>query len=131
MHRQEPYSILTVIAVTAETAEEAQELANSVELFWARMMTGITQLPIPSIEEAKQHNWTVAEEQARMYNRNRFVIGSVHEVAAQLKEMAAETQVDEIMLADFYPNQEARIKAYSLLAEAFELKTNYLTKESN
>ena len=44
--------------------------------------------------------------------------------------MVAETQVDEIMLADFYPNQEALIKSYSLLAEAFELKTNYLTKES-
>ena len=45
--------------------------------------------------------------------------------------MATETQVDEIMLADFYPNQEARIKAYILLAEAFDLKTDNLARESD
>ncbi|MCY7782755.1 MULTISPECIES: MsnO8 family LLM class oxidoreductase [unclassified Bacillus (in: firmicutes)] len=127
-YRQEPKSILTSIVITAETEEKAQELAKPVEIMWARMMTGITNLPLPSVEEAKKYKYTFAEEQARLHNRNRFVIGSVDRVVAKLKEMAAETQVDEIMLADFYPNQEARIKAYSLLADAFDLKTDYLAK---
>ncbi|MCY8719033.1 LLM class flavin-dependent oxidoreductase [Bacillus sp. S10C12M] len=127
-YRQEPKSILTSIVITAETEEKAQELAKPVEILWARMMTGITNLPLPSVEEAKKYKYTFAEEQARLHNRNRFVIGSVDRVVAKLKEMAAETQVDEIMLADFYPNQEAGIKAYSLLADAFDLKTDYLAK---
>jgi hypothetical protein len=37
--------------------------------------------------------------------------------------MAKAALVDEIMIADFYPSQESRLKGYQLLAEEFELNS--------
>jgi hypothetical protein len=34
--------------------------------------------------------------------------------------LAKEALVDEMMIADFYPSQESRLKGHQLLAEAFE-----------
>jgi len=42
-------------------------------------------------------------------------------VAKQLREKAKEAWVDEIMIADFYPEQAARLKALELLAREFSL----------
>lgn len=38
--------------------------------------------------------------------------------------MTKEAWVDEIMIADFYPEQTARLKAYELLAKEFGLIRN-------
>lgn len=48
-----------------------------------------------------------------------FINGSIKTVAQKLRDLAKETSVDEIMIVDFYGEQEGRLKAYNLLAEEF------------
>ncbi|WP_066052139.1 LLM class flavin-dependent oxidoreductase [Robertmurraya korlensis] len=124
IYMNEPKSMLAIGVITAETEEEANYLAGPVELMWARMETGSRDLTFPSLEEASKHVYTLQEEAAREYNKERFVIGSAANVAEKLKQLAKEALVDEMMIADFYPSQESRLKGHQLLAEAFDLKSN-------
>ena len=120
-YMSEPKSILSTIVITADTNEEAEYLAGPVELFWARLVTGNMELPIPTLEEASSHVYSLAEERARRENKTRFVIGSVEKVAAKLRSLATEAMVDEIMMMDFYTETVDRHKAYRRLAEEFGL----------
>jgi luciferase family oxidoreductase group 1 len=120
---KEPNSILAIGVITAETEEEAKYLAGPLELTWARMATGSRDLSFPTLEEASKYVYTPQEEAARQYNKDRFVIGNAANVAEKLKRMANEALVNEIMIADFYPDQASRLKGYQLLAEEFDLRS--------
>ena len=122
-YTKEPRSILAIGVIAAETEEEAKYLAGPLELMWARMATGSRDLSFPTLEEASKYVYTPQEEAARQHNKDRFVIGSAANVAEKLKRLAKEALVDEIMIADFYPSQESRLKGHQLLAEAFDLKS--------
>lgn len=98
-------------------------MAGPVELIWARMATGSRDLSFPTTEEASKYVYTPQEKEARQYNKDRFVIGSAANVAEKLKRMANEALVDEMMIADFYPDQASRLKGYQLLAEEFDLSS--------
>lgn len=121
LYTKEPKSILAIGVIAAETEEEAKYLAGPLELMWARMRTGSSNLSFPTLEEAEAHIYTPEEEAARNANKDRFVIGNVNDVAHQLRQMAKASLVDEIMIADFYPSQRSRLKGYQLLAEEFDL----------
>ena len=123
LYTKEPKSILAIGVIAAETEEEAKYLAGPLELMWARMATGSRDLSFPTLEEASKYVYTPQEEAARQHNKDRFVIGSAANVAEKLKRLAKEALVDEIMIADFYPSQESRLKGHQLLAEAFDLKS--------
>ena len=116
---KEPKSILSIPVITAETEEEAKYLAGPMELLWARMVTGSSDRSVLSPEEAANHKYTNAEIAACNNNKQRFIIGSIKTVAQKLRDLAKETLVDEIMIVDFYGEQEGRLKAYNLLAEEF------------
>jgi len=45
-------------------------------------------------------------------------------VAKKLRGKANEVLVDEIMIADFYPEQAWQLKAFELLAKEFDLSRN-------
>lgn len=117
----EPQSMLTTIVITAETKEEAKYIAGPAELMWAQMSTGTRNLTFPTPEEAKNHTYTPHEDLARERNKERFVIGSVGQVAEQLQQIAKASLVNEIMIADFYPNQVSRKKGHELLAKELGL----------
>ncbi|MGW9528542.1 LLM class flavin-dependent oxidoreductase [Paenibacillus terrae] len=117
----EPQSMLATIVIAAETEEEAKYIAGPAELMWAQMSTGKKNLTFPTPEEAKDHKYTPQEELARERNKGRFVIGSVGQVAEQLNQIAKASLVDEIMIADFYPNQESRKNGHELLAKELGL----------
>lgn len=82
---KEPKSILAIGVIAAETEEEAKYLAGPLELMWARMATGSSDLSFPTREEASKYVYTPQEEAARQYNKGRFVIGSAANVAENLK----------------------------------------------
>lgn len=116
---KEPKGILSIPVITAESEEEAKYLAGPMELLWARMATGSSNLAVVSPEEASEHKYTNAELAAYNNNKQRFIIGSIQTVAQKLRALAKETLVDVIMIVDFYGEQEGRLKAYNLLAEKF------------
>ena len=77
-----------------------------------------------NIGRSNKYVYTPQEEAARQYNKDRFVIGGVANVAEKIKQLAKEALVEEIMIADFYPRQERRLKGHQLLAEAFDRNFN-------
>lgn len=121
VYLSEPQSMLATIVITAETEEEAKYIAGPAELLWAQMSTGTRNLTFPTPEEAKNHTYTPQEELAKERNNERFVIGSAKQVAEQLHQLARASLVNEIMIADFYPNQESRKKGHELLAKELGL----------
>ncbi|AIQ48593.1 luciferase [Paenibacillus sp. FSL R7-0273] len=112
----EPKSMLAIIVITAETKEEAEYLAGPIQLMWAQLILGKQDIKILTLDEAKNHTYTLDEERAKEINKGRFVIGSVESVAEELDQLAKASLVDEIIIADFYPNQESRKKGHRLLA---------------
>lgn len=120
----QPYSMLAIIVIAAETDEEAAEIAGPAELQWVRWMTGQYKLSPPTLEEARKHEYTLAEASARKQNKSKFIIGSVENVKKQLEDIAREAEVDEIIIAEMISDKEARHKSYSLLAKAFNLSAN-------
>jgi luciferase family oxidoreductase group 1 len=94
----EPRTFLTVNAVVAETQEEADRRALPNLLTMVALRTGQPLTAQPTIEEAErlglpeQHR-TLAEQMT-----SRWVVGTPDESAAQLAELAATYDVDEVML---------------------------------
>lgn len=121
-YRSEPYSILSIIVVCAETEEEAKYLAAPAELQWARWGTGQIHHDPPTLEAAATHRYTAAEEAAREASTGRFVVGTPTQVKTQLQQLAADSQVNELMTVNMITDHQAQLRSYELLAEAFGLE---------
>ena len=119
----EPKSVLAIIVVAAETDEEAEYLAGPAELQWVRWGTGAFHLAPPTLEEAATHVYTAQERAVQQGNKGRFVIGSAENVEKQLRKLAEDAQVDEIMILNMLTEKTSRHKSYELLADAFQLNS--------
>jgi luciferase family oxidoreductase group 1 len=76
----------------------------------------------PTYEVAKAYQYTMAEWQRVLFNRQRTVVGTPDVVKAKLEELAAMFGVNEIVISTFTQYAEDRIRSYELLAEMFRLK---------
>ena len=115
----EPHAILATAVVCAETDEEARRLASSMELAWARIRTGRFEA-LPSPEEAAAHDYSPAEAQAVAFYRQVSVVGTPETVRAEIERRAERAGADEVMVTSNIYDPEARLRSYTLLAEAFE-----------
>lgn len=114
----EPHAVLAVGVTCAETEEEARRLESTMELTWLRIYRG-EYLPLPSPEEAAQHEWTAADREDLRRQRGASVVGTPEQVRQQLELMVAESRADEIMAVTNIYDHEARLNSYRLLAKAF------------
>lgn len=77
---------------------------------------------VPTYEVAKAYDYSLAEWQRVLFNRQRTVVGSPREVKAKLEELAKSFVVNEIVISTFTEHAEDRTRSYELLAEMFKLK---------
>lgn len=115
----EPKTILTVNAICAETEEEANHLAMSRRLLWLRFTRGEQDVAVPSPEEGAAYPFT---EQENAFLDNKFqqsAIGDPNQVRQKLEQLAHDFGTDEIMAVTITYDFEARLRSYSLLADAF------------
>lgn len=106
---------VAVGVICAETDADAKELARSVEAWRAGGLQG----PIPHLDDA-----VVPEPgplSIRQPNRPATIIGSPSTVRAGLEAVAAEYQVDELMVVTIVWDHDARVHSYELIAEEFEM----------
>lgn len=115
----EPHAILALAVVCAETDEEARHLAGTMELAWARIRTGRFEA-LPSPEEAAAHDYSPTEAQAVAFYRQVSVVGTPETVRAEIERRAERAGADEVMVTSNIYDPEARLRSYTLLAEAFE-----------
>lgn len=115
-----PHAILGVSAVCAPTDEEADFLAATADLAWFRIMRG-ERAPLASPENALALDLHEADREQIRRNRSRHAVGSPETVKARLEELAAECQVDELIVTSNIFDHELRKRSYALLSEAFGL----------
>jgi luciferase family oxidoreductase group 1 len=116
----EPKAMAAVFVVCAETQDQAERLAQS-RLMWSLRLSFRETRAYPSVAEAEAHPYT-ADERARMARaRQGLVVGAPEQVRAQLKALADEYGVDEVMALTITEDYATRLRSYELVAQAFGL----------
>ena len=86
--------------------------------FSANAVNNILPGALTLLEEARAYPYTAQERQIVESTRSRAIVGGPEEVAARLKELAAQTGADELMINTLMPDPVARRRSYSLVMEA-------------
>lgn len=115
---QQPYAMACVNVIAAPTDEEAQHLATS----FYQLALGIVRdarkplpPPVPDMDEI----WNEYERATVMQMMKYSFVGSARTVRDKLQAFLEETGVDEIMVASYIYEQEAKIRSYRILSDFF------------
>ena len=116
---QQPYSMACINVIAADTDEEAHILATS----FYRLAMGIVtnkrrplQPPINNMDEV----WNSYEKASVMQMMEYTFIGSAKTVHQDLRIFLHNTNVDEIMVASYIYDNDAKVHSYELIAPFFK-----------
>jgi luciferase family oxidoreductase group 1 len=122
----EPVTFLTVNAVVAETSDEAMALMLPNLQLMARLRTGQPLGPLDLVEDAQQQQLSPRAEAVVEHGLQRAVVGSPAEAARQIRGLAEEFGVDEVMVN---PVASARRGTDPATAPARDTTLELLAKE--
>lgn len=74
---------------------------------------------MPDYDTARQYNYSPAEWQRVLFNRQRTIIGTPDTVKEKITALAKELNVQEVMAATFAESREDRFRSYELLAQMY------------
>jgi luciferase family oxidoreductase group 1 len=111
-----PYTIVTASALAADTDEEARRLALPGQLMRLAIRTNRLR-PLPSPDEAADDPERAAAEAMP----SNAIVGTPESVAAGLRELAAETGADELMISASTYGARERVRSLELIAETWGL----------
>ena len=112
-----PAVIVCTFAICAETEAEAERLAAPIDLRRLHMALDIDS-PIPTEQEALQHEYSVEEKTYVAGQRARAIIGNPERCRRELTDMAARYEADELMVLTITGDYASRTRSYELLSEA-------------
>ncbi len=112
-----PEAMAAVGVIVADTDEEAQYLAGSVRLLQRRIRMGDRRAVAPPEQAARELAIGPAEPEEGEFPR--YFVGSPQTVRAGLSAMAESLQLDEVLVNTIVHSHAARLRSYTLLAEAF------------
>ena len=116
-----PRASAAIFVIAAETEAEAEYLGASRRLWLLRHARGHLGA-YPSPDEALAQEYSSAELNYIRQQSGRSIIGSIGQVKQRLEMMAAEYEVDELVVVTITHDPVARRRSYELLAEAFQLE---------
>ncbi|RDH77921.1 LLM class flavin-dependent oxidoreductase [Mycolicibacterium moriokaense] len=122
----EPVTFLTVNAAIAETHDEAMALLLPNLQMMARLRTGQPLGPVDLVEDAELRQLTPQEQAVVDGGLRRAVVGDPTEAAAQVRALAEEYGVDEVMI---HPVASARRGTDPATAPARTKTLELLAKE--
>jgi luciferase family oxidoreductase group 1 len=122
----EPVTFLTVNAAVAETAEEAQALMVPNLQSMARLRTGQPLRPLDLVEDALDADLSPQEQSIVDSGLARAVVGTPEDAARQVRELATQFGVDEVMI---HPVASARRGTDPAASPARETTLELLAKE--
>jgi len=120
-YRQTPHAILAVGVVVGETDEHARELLRIVEIGMAALAAGRPG-KMPTLEEAQRIELSPLDLQRAQPLLQNVIVGDAATVAGRMRELAGESQADEIMVTTFLPNQADRLRTVEQLARVWGLQ---------
>ena len=117
----EPKASVGIFAFCSEDPQKVQNVQSLVDYRLLGFEKGRYD-EIPTLTAAAAYQYTPAEYQRVLYNRQRTAVGTPEEIKEKLTSLAAEFEVDEIVISTFTETAEDRFRSYELLAELFELR---------
>jgi luciferase family oxidoreductase group 1 len=117
---QQPHANVCVWALAADTEEEAWRLFASRERTRVDRQVGRFGPLLPPEEAARPYS--EAEEAYRQGLRRRAMVGTGEQVAAKLRALADELQIDEMVVITWTWDPQAQRRSYELLAQACGLQ---------
>lgn len=111
-----PYSMACVNVVVADTDEEAEYLATSMKLFMLNIIRN-TRSPLPLPVESMNGLWSPMEEAHVSKMMQYTFIGGKETVRKKIQGFISETRVDELIIAAYIHDQDARLRSFELLAQ--------------
>jgi alkanesulfonate monooxygenase SsuD/methylene tetrahydromethanopterin reductase-like flavin-dependent oxidoreductase (luciferase family) len=111
--------MVCINVITADTDEEAQYLATS----FYRLAMGIVtnkRKPLQPPVKSMDGLWSDYEKAAVMQMMQYSFIGSAETVRKGLQAFSDDTNVDEIMVASYIYDNDAKIHSYDLIAPFFK-----------
>ena len=112
----EPRASVATAALAADTDEEA------IRLSWSRYCMRFRRgLGVPSVETAMAFEYSEPEIAYIEYTRSRAALGHPEAVKEKLNALAADFEVDELILHTITYDFDARVRSYQLVAEAYGL----------
>lgn len=115
-----PELILSVHAVCSESEEEARRQLAPVHLMYKNLSMGKLDAALPDPDTAISELGYLPELEKYVSGSNippKFIGGSQEAVLGQLKDLAADFLVDEIMIQDMIIEPSARLASYQLMSE--------------
>ncbi|HEV2481483.1 MAG TPA: hypothetical protein VGS79_17555 [Puia sp.] len=117
----EPKASVGIFAFCSEDPKKAQEIQALVDYRLLGFEKGRYD-EIPTVAAATAYEYTPAEYQRVLYNRQRTAIGTPEQLRAKLATIATDFGVDEIVISTFTETAEDRFHSYELLADLFALR---------
>ena len=120
---QQPYSLACINVIAADTDEEADYLASSFYQLASGIITNKRrplQPPVKNFLNERDEYEKAAVLQMMKYT----FIGSPATVKQGLQSFLDETQVDEIMVASYIYDNNAKVHSYELIGDFFKNRTS-------
>jgi luciferase family oxidoreductase group 1 len=117
---KEPMASVGVFAFVSEDAHKAEQVQAVMDYRLLSFEKGRYD-EIPTYEAASKYNYTAAEWQRVMYNRQRTIVGTPDVVKEKVTALATELDVPEVIIATFAETKEDRFESYRLFAKIFKL----------
>jgi len=118
--RSAPESTIAIGAIVADTQQEAEHLHASVRLLQRRIRMN-DRRPIATPEDALRELAELPSPNSDGGEFPSYVVGTPAQVHAELTRIAAELHLDELIVNTITHSHQARLRSYTLLAEAFNL----------
>lgn len=116
---KQPYSMACINVIAADTDEEANFLASSFYKLAAGIVTNQRKPLQPPVKNFF-NEWDAYEKTSVLQMMKYTFIGSAATVKKGLESFLKETQVDEIMVASYVYDNDAKIHSYELIGEFFK-----------
>jgi luciferase family oxidoreductase group 1 len=117
---ERPRASIGVSLVVADSDDEARRLSMSRFLWWIKIIKGETEA-FPPPEEALAYSYDASERDLLAKLERRSIYGTAATVRARLLDLAAQYEVDEVVVLTITYDFAARLRSYELLADAFGL----------
>jgi luciferase family oxidoreductase group 1 len=118
--REVPQATVAVGVICAETQAEAEYLSASVRVLQRRIRLG-DRRPVASPEQALRELQAFGPGGGEEGEWPRYFAGTPAKVAAELRAMAADLGIGEVVVNTIVWDHAARVRSYELLAEEFGL----------
>jgi len=115
---QQPYSLACVNVIAADTDEEANYLASSFYKLASGIVTNKRRSLQPPVKNFL-NEWDEYEKSPVLQMMKYTFTGSASTVKKGLQSFLDDTQVDEIMVASYVYDNDAKIHSYELIGEFF------------